>query len=464
MTATMKKRKSSSIPKGERLTRQQQARLQPGGRFASGPKVHRYERELEAIWDSLFSSPVHLDSALSKQPPAARELLAPILPRLMAAPLGLATRLALPLREGEPWSLTRARLAIWHGPREIIRRLMQQTGGDPKEIEVRLRDVVGGEGDFPPHWLGEVGLTFGMQAVPNLARTLAAIPPMTIRCARSVDRLEVAAALEKETGVAFSPTPLSPAGLTSDRFARILNTERFKRGEFEIQDEGSQAMAWFAMWPEKLAPALTKVPGERRSGSGMNVEWPAEVREQVWIDACAGAGGKTLALADAMRGRGRVYAYDVSEKKLQALKRRASRAGLRNIQAVRVKDVSRDEDALTSLAKFKESADGVLVDSPCSGWGVLRRNPDIKWRQTPEELQRLPDLQLKLLLHYSTLVKPGGRLIYGVCTFRRAETTEVVERFLKQAPRFRAGPGGYLGPGPMDGFFMQCFEAQGSTA
>jgi 16S rRNA (cytosine967-C5)-methyltransferase len=173
------------------------------------------------------------------------------------------------------------------------------------------------------------------------------------------------------------------------------------------------------------------------------------------VDACAGAGGKSLALADLMRGQGRLFSYDISAPKLQALRRRATRAGVNNVQAVQVVEGAE----LQSLAQFEKSADRVLVDAPCSGWGVLRRNPDIKWRQSAEALQRFPALQLRLLEAYSTLVAPGGTLVFGTCTFRKAETTEVVEKFLqKHGSSFCKGPGGFLGPGSSDGFFMQSFQ------
>jgi 16S rRNA (cytosine967-C5)-methyltransferase len=169
------------------------------------------------------------------------------------------------------------------------------------------------------------------------------------------------------------------------------------------------------------------------------------------IDTCAGAGGKSLALADALKGKGRIYAYDTSAVKLQALRRRATRAGVNNIQTTPVRDGSESE----VVDKFKAKANVVLVDAPCSGWGVLRRNPDIKWRQQKDVLLRMPQIQLRLLSVYSDLVASGGRLVFGVCTFRPAETTEVVEKFLAEHPEFKAVEGGYMGPGPCDGFFMQ---------
>lgn len=171
------------------------------------------------------------------------------------------------------------------------------------------------------------------------------------------------------------------------------------------------------------------------------------------VDACSGAGGKALALADILDGKGRVYGYDVFESKVAALKKRAKRSQLNNIQSVWVKEG--DEEA--SLVKHLGSADLVLVDAPCSGWGVLKRNPDIKWRSNPADLKRMPELQLRLLSLYSKLVKPGGRLVYGLCTFRKEETENVVSNFLTQNPGWETTRGGYYGPGRTDGFFMQGF-------
>ncbi|MCK6548966.1 hypothetical protein L6R52_24185 [Myxococcota bacterium] len=153
-------------------------------------------------------------------------------------------------------------------------------------------------------------------------------------------------------------------------------------------------------------------------------------------------------------GRGRVFAYDVSARKLDALKARASRAGLHSVKTAVVVD-GREQELADA---FRGKADVVLVDAPCSGWGVLRRNPDAKWRQDAAALARFPELQARLLATYAGLARPGGRVVYGVCTFRPEETTAVVDRVLAAAPRLRRGPGGYLGPGPTDGFFVQVLD------
>ena len=155
---------------------------------------------------------------------------------------------------------------------------------------------------------------------------------------------------------------------------------------------------------------------------------------------CAGAGGKTLAFADYLGGKGRVYAYDTSEKKLQALRRRGRLAGYNSIQTAPIAE-GKEEEMST---KFAGRADVVLIDAPCSGWGVLRRNPDSKWKQTRAELDRLPLVQEILLSSYAKLVRTDGtgRLVYAVCTFRPRKPAGLWEIF---GVSDRAGISGRIG-------------------
>jgi 16S rRNA (cytosine967-C5)-methyltransferase len=113
------------------------------------------------------------------------------------------------------------------------------------------------------------------------------------------------------------------------------------------------------------------------------------------------------------------------------------------------------------LADFMGKADAVLVDAPCSGWGVLRRNPDAKWKENFAEIAKLPELQLRLLSLYSKLVRPRGRLVYSLCTFNHAESEGVVTQFQTEHPEFTPIGGGYLGPAQTDGFFLQIWEKRG---
>jgi 16S rRNA (cytosine967-C5)-methyltransferase len=152
----------------------------------------------------------------------------------------------------------------------------------------------------------------------------------------------------------------------------------------------------------------------------------------VVVDACAGAGGKTLALGALLENRGRLTAFDVADYKLEELRTRARRAGMTNVRALVAdpKLPSSEELALHGRA------DRVLCDVPCSGLGTLRRNPEARWRLGPADLDELPALQRQILERYAPLVATGGRLIYGTCTVSRAENDAVVDAFLAAHPEF----------------------------
>jgi 16S rRNA (cytosine967-C5)-methyltransferase len=148
-------------------------------------------------------------------------------------------------------------------------------------------------------------------------------------------------------------------------------------------------------------------------------------------DYCAGAGGKTLAVAMLMRGTGRVYAMDVSAKRLAALAPRAARAGVTNVHAL----VLGEDDA--RARRLAGKLDRVLVDAPCSGFGTLRRNPDLKWRHGPQALAELAAKQRRILGAAARLLKPGGRLVYATCSILQDENDAVAEDFQRQHPEFR---------------------------
>lgn len=180
----------------------------------------------------------------------------------------------------------------------------------------------------------------------------------------------------------------------------LFSAEPFKAGEFELQDIGSQAVSVLCS-PE---------PGD------------------VWWDACAGEGGKTLHLADLMQGRGQVFASDKAEWRLAKLKQRAARALIQNYQSAPWEG----GEQLPFPVKF----DGILVDAPCSGVGTWQRNPHARWTTTANDVQELAQLQLHLMTNAARALKSGGRLIFAVCTLTRAETTGVVEAFQQSHPQF----------------------------
>ncbi|MBI5478318.1 MAG: RNA methyltransferase [Deltaproteobacteria bacterium] len=252
-----------------------------------------------------------------------------------------------------------------------------------------------------PDWIlarfvGEVGLG----EARRLCAAMNERAPLTVR-ANTVrtSRRDLARRLAAE-GVETEPTALAAYGLRFARYVNAFGLAAFRDGLFEVQDEGSQLVA------EACAPPPRGLV----------------------VDACAGAGGKTLALAALCGGRGRVVALDVDGRKLEELRRRARRAGLSSVQA-------RAPGPAATLGLLGR-ADRVLCDAPCSGLGVLRRNPEARWRLTPDSVAELPARQLGILEQYAGLCAPGGRLVYATCTVLRSENDDVVEAFLAAHPAF----------------------------
>ena len=205
-------------------------------------------------------------------------------------------------------------------------------------------------------------------------------------------------------GLEARPTPFSPAGLRLAGKPAVNRHSLFKEGLIEVQDEGSQLLAWL------VAPR----------------------RGEMVADYCAGAGGKSLALGMLMRSTGRLYAMDVSEKRLAALRPRAARAGLSNIHRI-VLSGEADPRAKRLVGKL----DRVLVDAPCSGFGTLRRNPDLKWRHDAAAVGEMAVKQKRILEAAARLVKPGGRLVYATCSILREENEAVTAAFGATAAGFR---------------------------
>ncbi|MFO0389476.1 MAG: RsmB/NOP family class I SAM-dependent RNA methyltransferase [Alphaproteobacteria bacterium] len=208
----------------------------------------------------------------------------------------------------------------------------------------------------------------------------------------------------KAEGFDVSPCPRSPVGIRLAKRAPIFTSRHFKEGHFEVQDEGSQMVA-------QLVDAAP----------GMRV-----------IDFCAGAGGKTLAIAAAMKNKGRVLAWDNSAKRLTQIKERLKRSG---VDTVETHVIENENDQ--HIKRHKGTADRVLVDAPCSGTGTWRRNPDLKWRFTLKDLEEVLAVQQSILQSAARLVKPGGRLIYATCSILKEENEQQVERLLINLKDFR---------------------------
>ncbi|HWE22618.1 MAG TPA: RNA methyltransferase [Myxococcales bacterium] len=257
-----------------------------------------------------------------------------------------------------------------------------------------------------PRWLAAL---WAEQLGPPQTRELAAAlnqrAPLTVRANLLKNtRDELRAILEAE-GCRVEPTRWSPHGLTFTGRTNVFALKAFKAGRFEVQDEGSQL----------VAEACGARPG------------------QLAVDACAGAGGKALALAAEMGNRGKIVACDRDGRRLQEFRLRARRDGVHNWEARTVPEGSSGESRIDDL---RAKADVVLVDAPCSGLGALRRNPDARWRMDAAEVDSFPPRQREILARYATLVRASGLLVYATCSINRRENEDVRAWFLREHPEF----------------------------
>ncbi|MGJ7914545.1 RsmB/NOP family class I SAM-dependent RNA methyltransferase [Massilia sp. LXY-6] len=259
-----------------------------------------------------------------------------------------------------------------------------------------------------PDWLYDKFVAqYGEEETLQLAAVLNTPAPLDLRVnTLKTDREKVIAELATAPIVA-EPTPYAPTGLRVLKKPALQNLPLFKEGAIEVQDEGSQVLA--------------QLLGARRG--------------EMVVDFCAGAGGKTLAIGAIMRSTGRLYAFDVSEKRLSKLKPRLARSGLSNVHPV---VIAHERDA--KVKRLAGKIDRVLVDAPCSGMGTLRRNPDVKWRQQPQDIVELTEKQASILDGASRLVKFGGRLVYATCSLLDEENDGIVAQFLAGHPDFELVP------------------------
>ncbi len=248
-----------------------------------------------------------------------------------------------------------------------------------------------------PRWIAErFAAQLGLEDARALGRALNARAPLTVRAnLLRGDRDALRERLASE-GVRGEPTRHSPWGLVLDGHENAFALGAFREGWFEIQDEGSQL----------IALACGARPGT------------------TVVDACAGAGGKSLALAAEMRNKGSLHALDSDAERLDEAKRRARRADVHNLRA---RPIAAGAEAEAQLADLAGKADVVLVDAPCSGLGTLRRKPDARWRLGPEDPARFAALQRELVRRFATLLRPGGRLVYATCSIGPTENEEVAE-------------------------------------
>lgn len=258
-----------------------------------------------------------------------------------------------------------------------------------------------------PEWLAaalreQVGSEFDA-----LAASLNQPAALDLRVNAMKKKREAVLAEIRTAGLVAEPTPYSPLGIRLQGKPNLSKLPAFASGDLEVQDEGSQLLALL------LAPK----------------------RGEMVADFCAGAGGKTLALGAAMKNTGRLYAFDTSGHRLEAIKPRLARSGLSNVHPVAIAH-ERDE----RIKRLAGKLDRVLVDAPCSGLGTLRRSPDLKWRQTPETVAAQAELQQRILASAARLLKPGGRLVYATCSPLPQEDEAVAAAFSAAHPGFQSVP------------------------
>ena len=299
------------------------------------------------------------------------------------------------------------RLAIpgFHGPRDFLKSALteQEKNWLDQCDAINPADLMERHRHNLPEWLVQpLKDQLGDEFWP-LAESMAQNAPLDLR----VNLLkEKRADVQKElarAAIKSVATPYSPWGLRIEGKPALTKLDAFTRGAIEVQDEGSQL----------LALLLDAKRGE------------------MVVDFCAGAGGKTLAIGATMRSTGRLYAFDVSAHRLDALKPRMARSGLSNIHPAAIAH-ERDE----RIKRLAGKIDRVLVDAPCSGLGTLRRNPDLKWRQSPQALEELVAKQTAILESAARLPKSGGRLVYATCSILPQENEAIAEAFTAAHPDF----------------------------
>lgn len=268
---------------------------------------------------------------------------------------------------------------------------------DPSTLAPKLRHNL-------PDWIAmPLQEQLGDDGFWSLVAALDQTGPLDLRVNIHKARRDAVQAALADAGIESRPTPYTPWGLRVTGKPALTRLKVFTDGDVEVQDEGSQLLA---------------LAVEARRG-------------EMVVDFCAGAGGKTLALGACMKNTGRLYAFDTSGHRLAALKPRLARSGLSNVYPVQI--VHERDDRIRRLAG---KIDRVLVDAPCSGLGTLRRNPDLKWRQSPAAVAELVAKQGVILAAAARLLKPGGRLVYATCSLLRAENEEVGDAFGAAHPGF----------------------------
>jgi len=331
--------------------------------------------------------------------------------------------------ERDLWKLLGAYLLLQGSQDRALPTWEEFKGLDPEKIRrnAQAARLVPPLRESVPDWLYAQGCEELGEAV--WGEWLAALnrpAPVVLRANRLKTTREALARRLADEGIATDPAPRAADGLILRERRNVFTSAAFASGLFEIQDGASQ----------QVAPLLAVTPGMRV------------------IDACAGGGGKTLHLASLMGNKGKIISMDIHEKKLVELKKRAARGGVDIVETKLI-------EGTKTIKRLEKSADRLLLDVPCSGLGVLRRNPDAKWKLNPEKMAHLRNLQAEILSSYSSIAKPGGRMIYATCSCLPSENERQIEIFLKEhgtswtlieEKKFAPGQDGY------DGFYAAALE------
>jgi 16S rRNA (cytosine967-C5)-methyltransferase len=276
-----------------------------------------------------------------------------------------------------------------------------------------------------PDWMDEMGAAeLGPQWGTEI-HALNEMAPIVLRVnSLKINKEEVQKILNQR-GWEADITSLAPDALVLGHRGNVFLSPMFKNGFFEVQDAGSQC----------IAPFLRVAPGMRI------------------IDACAGAGGKTLHLAALMKNKGSIISLDTDPRKLDELRRRTRRNGVHIVQ-------TRLIESKKTIKRLHNTADRLLLDVPCSGLGTLRRNPDAKWKLAPEFIENVKATQAKILREYTTMLRPGGLMTYATCSILPSENEEQVRRFLVENPDYRLLEERRISPARdgFDGFYMALLE------
>ena len=272
-----------------------------------------------------------------------------------------------------------------------------------------------------PDWLiTRAEEELGEEMAKNELRAMNTQAPVFLRVNTLLCSIQQCLTELEKSGVAVERVPNSASALRLLKRENIFTQAVFKKGWIEVQDAGSQLISEF----------VNPLPG------------------QTVIDACAGAGGKSLHLAALMKNKGKIISLDVEDWKLEELKKRAKRANVQNIETQKI-------ELPKTLETLHQRADKVLMDVPCSGTGVFRRNPDAKWKLSNEGIEKTRGIQKEIISTYHNMLKPGGELIYSTCSILPSENQKIVQEFLVQNSAFELTEEKHVFPSAgFDGFYM----------